>query len=182
MRRDYTTAIGESVEELARQERRWRGTRLAARVRLLRLLKGGAVRSLRACAPLLGYEQRQLGRWWQAYARGGLAALLVVRRPPGRRARMTPEAWAGLEAEMRAGRIARLADACRYLRETWRIAYSAKGLWGHFKRRRVTLKTGRRRHGRAAAARQAAFKQTSPRGWRRRALTPRWPSTRGASG
>lgn len=163
MRRDYRTAITESAEALAGRERRLRGSPLQARVRMLRLLKGGVARSLRACAPLLGYERRQLGRWWKTYEQGGLAALLVLRRPPGKAPRMTAEAWAGLAAEMAAGRIARREDARRYLRERWGLSYSPNGLGGQLKRRRAKLKTGRRRHVRADAARQAAFKQTSPR-------------------
>jgi transposase len=182
MRRDYATAIRESAGALAARERQLRGRRTQVRVRMLRLLKSGAVPSLRACAPLLGYEQRQLGRWWQAYERGGLAALLVERRSPGKPPRMTAEAWAGLTAERRAGRLARLADARRYLRETGGIAYSTSGMAGYLRRRRVKLKTGRRRHARADAARQAGFKQTSPPNWRRPGRRSPSPATRGASG
>jgi transposase len=162
MRRHYPTAIRESVEDLAKREQQLRGSRLQARVRLLRLLKSGAAPSLRACAPLLGYERRQLGRWWQVYEQGGLAALLVDRRAPGKAPRMTAEAWAGLAEELRAGRLARLADVRRYLHETWDLAYSISGIGAHLKRRGAKLKTGRRRHHRADASQQAAFQQTSP--------------------
>lgn len=127
---------------------------------MLRLLKSGAVSSLAACAPLLGYSFTQLQRWWAAYRDGGLDALLQHRTPPGKRSRLTPEAWAGLQAEIRAGRIGQLTDAQRYLRAQWRIEYrSLNGIWWLFKQRRVKLKTGRRRHHQADAAQQARFKK-----------------------
>jgi transposase len=60
---------------------------------------------------------------------------------------------------MRAGRVARLREAPAFLRDRHGIAYSLNGLSLLFKRHRVKLKTGRRRHRRADAAAQAAFKK-----------------------
>lgn len=157
---DYGAAIVESAAELAACERTARGRRSADRVKLLRLLKSGRERSLRRAAAALGYTERQGQRWWCAYRTGGLAGLLVVRRPGGMRERITPAARAGLEAEMRAGHIARLREAQVYLREHWGIAYSLDGLSGLFQRHKIKRKTGRPRHRRADAAAQAAFKKS----------------------
>ena len=52
MRTDYAAAITESEEELPRLERVLRGRRQHARVRMLRLLKGGRPACPGAC------------RWW----------------------------------------------------------------------------------------------------------------------
>lgn len=165
---DYRRRIAEGGVELSALERRLRGRPTADRVKMLRALEDGAARSLRALVPLLGYSERQLRRWWGAYERGGLAALLERRPRGGRRERVSAAAWAGLEAEMTAGRIARLADAQRYLREGWGIAYaSLNGVSRLLKRRKARLKTGRRRHRRADPGAQAAFKKGLQRGPRR---------------
>lgn len=159
MRSAYPTVIAESEEELVAAERRLRGRPVAARVRMLRLLKGGAAPSLAACAPLVGYSLRQLARWWAAYRAGGLPALTQERPRPGKASRLTGEALAGLEAEMRAGRIATLEDARRYLAERWGIAYSSlNGVWWQLRKHRIALKTGRRRHRKADQHAQEAFR------------------------
>jgi transposase len=63
---------------------------------------------------------------------------------PGRHAHVSPEAWTALATEMRAGRIARLKAAQRYLREQWGLDYhSRNGLSQLFKRHKTKLKTGR---------------------------------------
>lgn len=159
MRTAYPSVIGESEEELAAAERRLRGRPAAARVRMLRLLRTGVAPTLGACAPLLGYSPRQLARWWAAYRAGGLAALTRERPRPGKASRLTPEALAGLEDGMRAGGIATLEDARRYLAERWGIEYaSLNGVWWQLRKHRIKLKTGRRRHRKADAAAQEAFK------------------------
>lgn len=158
---DYPTVIGESEDELAAQEWRLRGTRQHVRLQMLRLLKCGQARSLAGCAPLLGYSVPQLSRWWQRYKEAGLEGLIAAKARLGKTSRLTSAAWAGMEEELRAGRIGRLEDARSYLHERWEIDYqSVQGVWWQFKRRRVKLKTGRRRHRRAAAEEQAAFKKT----------------------
>ena len=157
---DYSISITESVAELQARERAVRGQRAADRVKLLRLLKSGAARSVRQGAAMLGYSERQAQRWWECYARGGLAALLDVGWPGGSRERITPEAWADLSAQMRAGAIGRLKDAQAYLRERWGLTYCLDGISKLFIRRKTKLKTGRPRHRHAEAAAQAAFKKS----------------------
>jgi transposase len=116
--------------------------------------------SLLAAAPLVGYSVRQVNRWWAVYRQGGLARLLEEPPRRGKRTRLTPEAWAGLEAEMVAGRIGTLQDARRYLHEQWGIVYrSLNGVWWQLHRRRAKPKTGRRRHRRANTAEQQAYKR-----------------------
>lgn len=156
---DYGERIAESVAELAEIGRRLRGRAGADRAKLLLALKSGRERSLRRAAALLGYSERQAQRWWAAYRSGGLAALLERRPREGRRERVGPAAWAALEAEMRAGRVARLREAQAFLRDRHGIAYSLNGISLLFQRHRVKLKTGRRRHRKADVAAQAAFQQ-----------------------
>lgn len=161
MRINYPRAIRESLDELLALEKRHRGERVAPRLQLWRLLKSGQVSSLRAGAPLVGYGRHQAERWWNAYKQGGMTALLSCASPPGKVSQMTPPAWQGLLQEMQAGRVASLADAQSYLQSRWYLSYTLGGVWYLFRQRGVRLKTGRRRHRKADAAAQAAFKKTS---------------------
>lgn len=158
---NYSKAIQESEEDLTELEQRLRGQKAADRVRTLRLLKSGTVNSLKDCAPLVGYSVVQLTRWWQRYRTAGLAGVLKQHKPVGKASRLTAEAWAGLMAAMRAGHIATMQDARNYLEREWGIRYkNGKSLWWLFKKHRVKWKTGRRRHKKANAEQQAAFKKT----------------------
>jgi len=159
----YPQAITETIEELRDCEQRVRGTAAAPRVQMLRLLKRGEATSVPQVATLVGYSPRQIQRWWQIYRTAGLTALERVYHPAGKPAQLTEEAWAGLQVELEAGRIGGQEAARRYLAETWDIHYrSIHGISYQFKRRKVKWKAGRRRHAKADAAAQAAFKQTSP--------------------
>jgi transposase len=162
MRITYPKAIQESEEDLTRLEQRLRGQKAADRVRMLRLLKSGTVTSLKDCAPLVGYSVTQLTRWWEGYRAKGLTGVLKQHKPVGKPSRLTPEAWAGLLQAMRKGHIATMQDARDYLEREWGIRYkNGKSLWWLFKKHRVKWKTGRRRHKKASAEQQAAFKKTS---------------------
>ncbi len=162
MRIKYTHAIQESEEELTKLEQRLRGQKPADRVRMLRLLKSGAVKSLKDCAPVVGYSLVQVTRWWERYRAEGLAGMLKQPKPIGKASRLTAQAWAGLLQAMRTGHIATLEDARNYLEREWGIRYkNGKSLWWLFKKHRVKWKTGRRRHQKTNAEQQAAFKKTS---------------------
>jgi transposase len=157
---NYGAKISQSPTALLVLEKRRRGRPLADRVKLLRLLKTQAIRSLRAAAPVLGYSARQLQRWWATSTTRGLEALVRWQPRPGRQEQVSPEAWTALATEMRAGRVARLKEAQRYLRTPWGIDYrSLNGLSQLFKRHKTKLKPGRRRYRQANLAAQAAFKK-----------------------
>ena len=159
MRTDYPTVIAEDLTTLQRVERQLRGRPTAARVQALRLLKSGAARSLEACAGLVGHSPRQVARWWAAYRREGLEALLRERPRPGKVSRLTAVALDGLRAAMADGQIATLKDAQRYLADEHGIAYpSLNGVWQQLRKYKIKLKTGRRRHELADPAAQEAFR------------------------
>ena len=138
---NYAELIEEDPGELAHLERRYRSGPLADRLKMLRLLKLGAYRSRRALSDVLGYSERHLQRWFNTYRTGGLAALLAHERPSGRSERITPEAWAALEREMKAGRIASLKEAQRifFLGERFSTRYTLGGLSDLFRRRKTKL-------------------------------------------
>lgn len=150
MQINYAELIREDIDELSALERRLRGTDQRSRVQMLRLLKSGNVRSLRAAAPILGYSLRQLNRWWELYQRAGLTSLVQPKSRPGRQSQLTPEAAAALRAEIAAGRIIQLSDARRYLSERWDIHYdSLNGIWWMLRRDGIRLR-GLRRERKAA--------------------------------
>ena len=162
MRINYPKAIQESEEDLMSLEQRLRGQKPADRVRMVRLLKSGTVTSMKDCAPLIGYSLVQLTRWWERYRTQGLAELVKQQKPVGQPGKVTAEAWEGLLAAMRKGDIATMEDARDYLEREWGLHYkNGKSLWWLFKKHRVKWKTGRRRHKKASAEHQAAFKKTS---------------------
>ena len=177
MRIKYPKVIQESEEELTKLEQSLRGQKTADRVRMLRLLKSGTVKSLKDCAPLVGYSVIQLTRWWERYRAAGLRGMLKQHKPTGKASRLTPQAWAGLVQAMRAGHIATMQDARNYLEREWAISYkNGKSLWWLFKKHRVKWKTGRRRHKKANAEQQAAFKKTSLTRSCNRRSSAQWPS------
>ncbi len=161
----YPQVITETLEEIRDCEQRVRGGAAAPRVQMLRLLKSGEATNVPQVATLVGYSPRQIHRWWQTYRTVGLVTLMRVYHPAGKPAQLTEEAWAGLQVELEAGRIGGQEEARRYLAETWGVVYeSIHGISYQFKRHKVKWKTGRRRHVKADAAAQAAFKQSSPIG------------------
>ena len=158
----YDDLIAEAPGELARLERQHRRSAVADRFKMLRLLKTGAYRSRRALAEALGYSERQLHRWFEAYREGGTEALARYAPHTGSAERVTPQALAALEGAMQAGQVASLKQAQRFLAERFEIAYTVAGLSDLFQRKKIKLKTGRRRHVEASAEEQAAFKKTVP--------------------
>ena len=157
---NYPEIIAESYEELLKREKRLRDSPLESRIKMLRLLKGGAYRSQLQLTEVLGYSSRQLGRWWRTYRRDGLDALLAYHRPSGRSERITEEALDALEEEMKQGNISTLREAREFLAERFCIHYEGvSGLSRLLKRHQTKLKTGRRRHRKASEEEQATFKK-----------------------
>ena len=157
---NYPTQISQSESQLHQLEKQQRNQGVADRIKMLRLLKSGSPRSLRALAPVLGYCERQLQRWWQTYKQSGLDGLLDKKRPGGNTEKITPQAWAGLCKEMEKGKIARLKDVQAYLLTHFQIEYqSLEGISALLKRHQVKLKTGRRLHRRTSDQVQADFKK-----------------------
>src|SRR5260370_10186948 len=124
--------------------------------------KSGTVKSLKDCAPVVGYSVSQLTRWWERYRAEGLAGVLKRQKPTGKASRLTAEAWAGLLQAMRAGHIVTMQDARNYLEREWGISYKTGKEHGWlFKKHPVNSKTGRTRHNKPTASQQAHFKKPS---------------------
>jgi transposase len=155
----YPLLIPEDVAQLQAAEKVARDKARADRLRLLRFLKDERVAGVGQAAEVLGYSVRTVQRWWRSCREGGLAGLLAPRRR-GPKERLSPEAWDGLQAEMRAGHIGGLHEAQLYLRDTWHTGYGIDALSKLFRRRKTKLKSGRPHHRKASSpADQAAFKK-----------------------
>src|SRR3954465_1862806 len=156
----YPLLIQEEVAQLQAAEKAAPGKSRTDRLQRLRCLKQERVAGVSQAAEVLGYSVRTVQRWWQCYREGGLAALLAPPQRRGGKERLSPEAWEGLQAEMRAGHIGGVHEAQLYLRDTWHIAYGIEGFSKLFPRRKTKLKPGRP-HPRkpASPADQAAFKK-----------------------
>ena len=98
----YALFIQEDVAQLHAAEKAARDRSRTDRVRLLRFVKEGRVPGIVQAAAALGYSARTAERWWRLYCEGGLAALVAPPQRRGMAERITPEAWEGLQAEMRA--------------------------------------------------------------------------------
>jgi transposase len=157
---NYPTHIGESVTQLLQREKNERGSALADRVKMLRLLKSGAYRSQGQLAPILGHSERTLRRWWHTYQQHGLTGLLAPSRAGGSQERIDATARQALEAAMKQGHIATLEEARHLLRTQFGIEYrsvSSLSRWCH--RHRIKLKTGRPQHAQTSLDDQQVFKK-----------------------
>src|SRR4051794_41824834 len=101
----YPLLIQEDVAQLQAAEKAARDKARTDRLQRLRFLKEERVAGVSQAAEVLGYSVRTVQRWWQCYREGGLAALLAPPQRRGAKERLSPEAWEGLQAEMRAGHI-----------------------------------------------------------------------------
>ena len=98
----YPLLIPEDIAHLHAAEKAARDKIRADRIRMLRFLTEERVAGVSQAAEIRGYRVRTVQRWWQCYREGGLAALLAPPQRRGAKERISPEAWEGLQAEMRA--------------------------------------------------------------------------------
>jgi transposase len=142
MARMYNEMIHENIEDLIELENKFLGDSIAVRVRMLRFLKTGQARSLWSCAPMLGYNFRQLIRWWTIYTTQGLDSLITKKPRSSRLSKLTPEARDGLLIEIQKGSITCLKEVKEYLEACWDIRYqSIHGVWWILKRMNIRLNT-----------------------------------------
>ncbi|MCA1838481.1 MAG: winged helix-turn-helix domain-containing protein [Actinobacteria bacterium] len=159
---DYPQVIKEDHEELEELEKRHRYTHLFHRVKMLRLLKSGECSNLGQAAEALGYSWRQCQRWFATYRKGSLKELLVSRVDErGPKELVTQEAFEELQAAMKKGEIATIAQAHQFLLKRGIDYAHPESVGGLLRRRKVKLKTGRPRHEKANSKEQEAFKKTS---------------------
>ena len=93
-------AIAESAADLKQQLQRERDGRKKPRLQMLCLLASEQARTRQEAATLLGVSRNTLGRWLALYETGGMAALLTVYVPPGKRPSLAPEVLLSIEQRL----------------------------------------------------------------------------------
>lgn len=161
MRRiNYEEAIKESVAELLVLEKAQKQARLRDRVRFVRYLKQGQVKTQAEAGGLIGLQRRQSQQLWQQYARQGLEGLLSTGYKGG---------WAKLSSMQQARLLQRLdqddiatqGQLRAWLLQEMGISYSQPGISVLLSRLKVKLKTGRPVNVRKDQVGEATFKKTS---------------------
>jgi transposase len=93
-------AIAESAADLKQHLQRERDGRKKPRRQMLYLLASAQARTRQEAATLLGVSRNTLGRWLALYQTGGMAALLTVYVPPGKRPSLAPEVLLSIEQRL----------------------------------------------------------------------------------
>ena len=92
--------IHESANDLKQQLQQERDQRKRQRLHVLYLLASGQATNRTAGAELLGVDRNTVGRWLTQYRDGGLAALLAVYVPAGKRPSLAPAQLAQLQQRL----------------------------------------------------------------------------------
>ena len=92
--------IHEAADDLKQRLQQERDQRKGQRLHMLYLLASGQAKNRSAVAALLGVERNTVGRWLRQYRDGGLAALLAVYVPAGKRPALTPDQLAQLRERL----------------------------------------------------------------------------------
>lgn len=94
-------AITESATDLRQRLQRERDGRKKPRLQLLYLLASAQAHTRQEAAQMLGVSRNTVGRWLARYAAGGLASLLDLHVPSGKRPSLAPEVLVSIEQVLR---------------------------------------------------------------------------------
>jgi transposase len=92
--------ITESAQELQHRCRAEKAPQKRQRLQALYLLASGQARSRLAVAELLAVHRHTVRAWLAAYEKGGLRALLTLKKAPGNRSALTPAVRAQLLTQL----------------------------------------------------------------------------------
>lgn len=149
----------EDAETLKTLYRKETDVRKRQRLHAFWLVRQG--RTMAEVAPLVGVTYRTLQRWMAWYREGGLEA--VLSRLHGgareRERRLSPAQEAELKALADSGAIRSVNDAVRWAKETHQVEYKYGGMRYIFARLGLRRKVPRRRHPKASAPVQEAWKK-----------------------
>ncbi len=136
MSRQRSVQIQESLEHLARLEQHYRGEPEGARIKVLRLLKEDANRTIEHAASLAGCSERSVYRWWNLYLEQGINAVLGSRRKNTAQSnRIGRDEIEELAAQLRVGELSTLNDVQSWLEQRFGVQYSLKGVANLLQRR-----------------------------------------------
>lgn len=157
---DYSNLIKESIEQLQALEQSQKQAMLRDRVRFIKLLKAGAVKSQRRAGEQIGLQERQSQRLWCLYRQQGMQGLLVYPYQ-GSFGKLSTTQVSRLRTYLKTDSVDTLKQAQTYLQDAFGVEYSLAGVSLLFKQLKIKLKTGRPTNIRQDQAEKEAFKKTS---------------------
>lgn len=147
----------EDAATLGRLYRTEHDYQLRPRLHALWLLRRG--RSVGEVAAVVGVNYRTVQDWLAWYRAGGLAEVRRHRRAgKGRAPYLTAQQQAQLVAQAATGSFFTVADAVRWVAETFQVTYTAKGMHRLLSRLGCRKKVPRPMNPKTNAAAQAAWK------------------------
>lgn len=158
---DYAKLIKESAEELQTLEQKQKQALLRDRVRFIRLLKAGQVKSQRLAGEQIGLQERQSQRLWHTYRQQGLNGLLSYSYQ-GSFGKLSTHQLSNLRSYLKTDSVDTLKQAQTYLQDAFGVTYTLAGVSLLFNRLKIKLKTGRPTNIRQDPEEKEAFKKTSP--------------------
>lgn len=159
---DYAQLIKETLEALLQVEQQQKQALLRDRVRFIRLLKAGVVKSQRLAGEQIGLKERQSQRLWHTYQNKGLQGILSYPYR-GTFGKLSTTQVSRLRSYLKTDSVDTLKQAQVYIQEAFGINYTLAGISLLFKRLKIKLKTGRPTNIRQNLAEREAFKKTSQR-------------------
>jgi transposase len=156
--RPLVVAWQEDAATLGRLYRGEPDAQIRPRLQALWLLRQG--RSMGEVAAVVGVNYRTVQDWLAWYRRGGLSEVRRHRRAgKGRAAYLSSEQQVQLVAQAAAGRFFTVADAVRWVVETFGITYTTKGMHRLLRRLGCRKKVPRPMNPKTSAEAQAAWKK-----------------------
>lgn len=157
---DFPILIKETVAHLQRAEKQQTIARLRLRVQFLRLLKAGAVDSIKTAARMVGISPKRGYEWWDLYRNKPLEQYLQLNYKP-RRARLSAGQQAQLVRRAATGNgFASQAEARQYLADEFQLAYTQAGVCLLLGRLKIKAKAPRPANEKADRNEQAEYKKT----------------------
>lgn len=144
---DYRTVITEDLETLLQAERSQKRAKQRDRIRMLRLLKSGAARSLPSVAELLGLGIGQVRKLFNRYRKEGLTELCRWHYQ-GNHRKLSKEQEAQLieQSGKRPDGFTSQAEVQTYIVTTFGVQLTQPGISNILARNGVKLKVGRPRN------------------------------------
>jgi putative transposase len=159
-------AIAESPDELHQRMKSEHDIKKRQRLQALYMVASGHARHRQDLAALLGVHRPSIAVWLDAYAEGGLDAMLhsQVPRPPSRQ-RITPAALTALQAQLQAPHgLAGYAQIRTWLAEQHQVYLSYSGVYALVRGKlRAKPKRPRPSHAKKVLRLSPSFKQSSQR-------------------
>ena len=156
---DYGLLIKEDVDFLASQERLCSKAGVGDRIRFLRVLKTGQVKSQVGAGLIIGLGSRQSQRMWQSYQQKGFAGLLSTAYQHSF-GKLSARQISILLTFLRSDQASKLEEVQAFMRSSFGVDYSLSGISKLFTRLKIKLKTGRPSNVRKDVAQEEAFKKT----------------------